>query len=180
MGKINFRITPDLDFEHSLDPCHAALFLGVSKKTLKRLTAEGIVPAFWLPSKTPGKRFWRYRARDVWRMRNSNANFKHAWRFRRDEEMPAELAALFLDLKIESIYVARARGILKDYTPKSIRIYLRKNIRKEQFSQLKKLMTAQSRRIKHLESKLCHTVVFCSLLLINRKFSLNSKPSQFL
>jgi hypothetical protein len=174
LGKVNFRIG-NLDFEHSLDPWQAALFLGVSKKTLRRLTIEGIVPAFWLPSKTPGKRFWRYRARDVWRIRNANANFKHAWRFTKDEEMPAELAAFFLDLKIESIYAARTRGILEDYTPKSIRKYLRKTIQRQQRSGLKKLITAQKKRIRHLESVLCKTRTVCSQLIISQKLLSSSR-----
>ena len=77
----------------AVDSNHAAAGLGTSRKTLMRLRRLGLIPAFSVPSRIPGRVMWRYRMEDLMAFKKTQRNQIHAWDPRADAELPAIVIA---------------------------------------------------------------------------------------
>ena len=136
----------------ALRPSYAANYLEVSKSTLYSLRRRGLLDCFQIPSKNPGRGYWRFPVRGLDAFMQKYRLYRRAWLFHLKEEMPGELAALILGITLEGVYQARHRGQLKDFRPASIKTYLRRKLRREAFSELKAEIKTLKRQIRKLEA----------------------------
>ena len=145
----------------AVDSNHAAAGLGTSTKTLMRLRRLGLIPAFSVPSRIPGRVMWRYRMEDLMAFKKTQRNQIHAWDPRVDAELPAIVIARLLGVSLQDVYIQKHRGRLKDYRPETvykyvIKVYGKKverEVEQELKSELRRLQ-AESRRLRVVETRL--------------------------
>lgn len=101
----------------------AAAFLGVSVRTIQSLRENGLAPFFKVPTSNPAKSHWRIDLADL-------VQFKHQYRKEAKridpqtaEEFPVAMVAKMLGLSEQALRMAKIRGSISDYTPKSVLKY---------------------------------------------------------
>jgi hypothetical protein len=161
-NSMNFGV----DVRHDLtadavDSVQAAAGLGTSRATLLRLRRLGLIPAFSVPSRIPGRVMWRFRLEDLMAFKKKQRNQIHAWDPREDGELPAIVVARILGVSLQDVYIQRHRGRLKDYRPETVRQYALKRLEKEvarevaqEFKPKLARMTAEYRRLRVVEARL--------------------------
>jgi hypothetical protein len=145
----------------AVDSVKAAAGLGTSRGTLLRLRRLGLIPAYSVPSRIPGKVMWRYRMEDLMKFMKTQRNQIHAWDPRSDGELPAIVVARILDVSLQDVYLQKHRGRLKNYRPETVRRYvlnrygkkMEREIEQELKSELRQLK-AEYRRLRVVETRL--------------------------
>lgn len=138
---------------------YAALWLGISTKTLLMLRKRGIVPAFAVPSKIPGKFAWRYLMSDLDEFKLTHRNAKRYWDTEEDPELPVRVVAQILAITPGTVSVLKSRGKLTDYRTESVRAYPEKSYKRR----LSRKFTAQAKskvsklrlEVRRLQERLC-------------------------
>jgi hypothetical protein len=140
------------DFEHPenwvLNTKEAALYLGISQTTLRRLRSIGEIPAFQVPSRTRGaKTAWRYRCLEMHAFVQENSGYERfARRFK--PQLPIKAIADLLDVTIGDVKNQKWRGRLKDYRAASVRQYLLHTSRKSVSGEIRRHYQSELSRLR--------------------------------
>jgi hypothetical protein len=91
----------------AVDSNHAVAGLGTSTKTFMGLRRLGLIPAFSVPSRIPGRVMWRYRIEDLMAFKKKQQNQIRAWDPRVDSELPAIVIARLLGVSLQDVSTFR-------------------------------------------------------------------------